>query len=450
MKKLILMLCMVMLFCGCAKEEPVGISEVKEEEEIPKYHTDGRKILTFATCNLHKEDKTAINNFNGQNEEYYIEIIDYCENGDMAAGYEQYNLDLINGTAGDILSVDCNGYEKYSQLGVYEDLYPYMENDADIQMEDYWESILFACESDKKLYFLPTIFTVNAVFGYAKDWENDGTLTLDETMALMQSRGEDTKLFDGLTKDSFIEYILNNAEDEYVNWDTGECYFDSEEFVKVLEMANTLPDERIQDEENVVSKLRRGNVLLYEQKFGHIMDAQVINAIFEDEVVMLNYPGATRAGNTMNMYLSYAINSNSENKEGAWQFIKYLMSEECQKAQHRNATMMFPLRKDVFEANIEEEKNARISVDLEGNKVKEPFFYGIENGVSFELYTATEEEEELLRQVIEGVTCVNKNNHMISGIVLEEAAAYFTGQKTAQEVASIIQSRIQVYINEIK
>lgn len=450
MKKLIFTLCMFIFLCGCAKEEPVGISEVKEEEEIPKYHTDGRKILTFATCNLHKEDKTAINNFNGQNEEYYIEIIDYCENGDIAAGYEQYNLDLTNGTAGDILSVDCNGYEQYSQLGVYEDLYPYMENDGDIHMEDYWESILSACESDGKLYYLPTIFTVNAVFGYAKDWENDGTLTLDETMALMQSRGEDTKLFDGLTKDSFIEYILNNAEDEYINWDVGECYFDSEEFVKVLEMANTLPDERVQDEENVVSKIRRGNVLLYEQKFGHIMDAQVINAIFEDEVVMLNYPGATKSGNTMNMYLSYAINSNSENKEGAWQFIKYLMSEECQKAQHRNATMMIPLRKDVFEAHIEEEATARISVDLEGNKVKEPFLYGIDNGVSFELYTATGEEEALLRQVIEGVTCVNKNNHKISGIVLEEAAAYFAGQKTAKGVATIIQSRIEIYINEIK
>lgn len=449
MKKLIVMLCMVIFLCGCAQEETAGISEVEVEEELPKYHTDGRLILTFATSNLHKEDKAAINNFNSQNEDYYIEIIDYCEDGDIAAGYEQFNLDLVNGQAGDILAVDSNRYENYIQLGVYEDLYPYMENDEDIHMEDYWESIISACESDGKLYYLPTIFTVNAVFGYAKDWQESDTILLDETMALMQKRGEDTKLFDGLTKTSFIEYILDNAEDEYINWDMGECYFDSEEFVKVLEMANTLPDERINDEENVVSKLRRGNVLLYEQRFGHIMDAQAINAIFEDEVVMLNYPGATRAANTMNMYLTYAINSNSRNKEGAWQFMKYLMSEECQKSQHRSLSTMFPLRKDVFEAQIEEEAIARIDVDAEGNKVEEPFLYGID-GVTFELYTATEEEEELLRQVVESVTHVNKNNYMISGIVLEEAAAYFAGQKTAEEVATIIQSRIQVYISETK
>ena len=110
---------------------------------------------------------------------------------------------------------------------------------------------------------------------------------------------------------------------------------------------------------------------------------------------------------------------------------------------------MFPLRKDVFEAQIEEEAIARIDVDAEGNKVEEPFLYGID-GVTFELYTATEEEEELLRQVVESVIHVNKNNYMISGIVLEEAAAYFAGQKTAEEVATIIQSRIQVYISETK
>ena len=41
-----------------------------------------------------------------------------------------------------------------------------------------------------------------------------------------------------------------------------------------------------------------------------------------------------------------------------------------------------------------------------------------------------------------------KTDEALFDIIQEEAAAYFTGQKSAQDVASIIQSRAQLYVNE--
>ena len=38
----------------------------------------------------------------------------------------------------------------------------------------------------------------------------------------------------------------------------------------------------------------------------------------------------------------------------------------------------------------------------------------------------------------------------ISGIIDEEAGAFFAGQKNAEETADIIQSRVKVYISETK
>ena len=38
----------------------------------------------------------------------------------------------------------------------------------------------------------------------------------------------------------------------------------------------------------------------------------------------------------------------------------------------------------------------------------------------------------------------------ITNIINEEAAAYFSGQKSAEDVAKIIQSRMQVYLSETK
>jgi len=36
----------------------------------------------------------------------------------------------------------------------------------------------------------------------------------------------------------------------------------------------------------------------------------------------------------------------------------------------------------------------------------------------------------------------------LMNIIREEAAAYFEGQKSAEEVAKIIQSRVKIYVNE--
>jgi hypothetical protein len=49
---------------------------------------------------------------------------------------------------------------------------------------------------------------------------------------------------------------------------------------------------------------------------------------------------------------------------------------------------------------------------------------------------------------------ISRANHVrvydgaLNEIVLEEAEAFFAGQKSAQEVAEIIQNRVQVYVNE--
>lgn len=36
----------------------------------------------------------------------------------------------------------------------------------------------------------------------------------------------------------------------------------------------------------------------------------------------------------------------------------------------------------------------------------------------------------------------------IEGVVLEESQAYFKGDKTAEDVASIIQNRVQLFLDE--
>lgn len=70
------------------------------------------------------------------------------------------------------------------------------------------------------------------------------------------------------------------------------------------------------------------------------------------------------------------------------------------------------------------------------------------NGESIELDPMTQEQIDQVVAFIESVNTRSYYNQDISKILEEEVEAYFTGQKSAQEVAQVIQSRAQIYVSE--
>jgi hypothetical protein len=60
----------------------------------------------------------------------------------------------------------------------------------------------------------------------------------------------------------------------------------------------------------------------------------------------------------------------------------------------------------------------------------------------------TAEQAKEYRELIDGITMISQNDREITGIILEEAAAYFNGQKTSEEVAELIQNRVQTLVYE--
>lgn len=108
-----------------------------------------------------------------------------------------------------------------------------------------------------------------------------------------------------------------------------------------------------------------------------------------------------------------------------------------------------------FESEIEEACKVEYLYDEEGNlqydengqpmqKLKTTWGYGSFNA---EIYAATEEEIAAFRELLKYVDS-NQMEEDIWNIISEEAGAYFEGQKTASEVAGIIQNRVQLYLFE--
>ena len=141
--------------------------------------------------------------------------------------------------------------------------------------------------------------------------------------------------------------------------------------------------------------------------------------------------------------MQLAMSSKSANKEGAWQFMRGYLTDEYQD----EITYGFPVSIRALDAMGEKAMKVDTYIDENGNEVESPDYYYM-NGVDVEIKPMTQEEVENLKQMLYTFNQVYTYDQELMNIISEESAAFFSGQKNARDVASIIQSRVQIYVNE--
>ena len=70
------------------------------------------------------------------------------------------------------------------------------------------------------------------------------------------------------------------------------------------------------------------------------------------------------------------------------------------------------------------------------------------NGEVIEFYAITQEEADQFLAMIDSVTKCASLDNSLADIITEEAEYFFAGEKTVDQTADIIQSRMSIYINE--
>ena len=71
-----------------------------------------------------------------------------------------------------------------------------------------------------------------------------------------------------------------------------------------------------------------------------------------------------------------------------------------------------------------------------------------DDGWSYTYHQVTQEEVDMVLELMDVAKPASSSNDAIMSIINEEAEAYFKGQKSVDDVAGIIQSRVNVYVSE--
>ena len=107
-----------------------------------------------------------------------------------------------------------------------------------------------------------------------------------------------------------------------------------------------------------------------------------------------------------------------------------------------------PIHKEAFEKQLDDAMEKVIYTDENGKEVEQVKMSYVYEDLEIEIYSATKEEAEAYKKIVEGATTLATYDRQIMTIVEEEMEAFWDNKKTAEEVSKIIQSRAEIYVNE--
>lgn len=463
---LLLLTCFSLFLTGCNKSPspiPAGDSlstSCESQTSLSSHkkaqtHEDGRSIVTLSVYFPDEAIRQAVIAFNETNPDYYVELL--CGNKDMdtpsinrisATDYwNQETLEIFAGKGPDIFTKTLHSsYNSYIEKGVMEDLMPYIERDLD--PDDYLESSLYAYAREGKVYALESGFALAFSVGSKNIFGNIDGWTFSEMQNILQENSHIPVYRNDYSVDgagSFLSDYLAYGNPDYTDFDTlRDCIeFDKNRRIRLDEGEKVIMGE---------------NVLVEDITLTNALEWADYEAFYGKELTPVGYVDEQNTGIFHNGF-GWSINASSKQKEGAWTFIKFLLSEEYQR--QYNTTQFSPL-KCLLEEQFDYYSTPTEAsfFDMEINEMvtyqghllpKSSNEYWRQHQYWKDIYIECLTKEQILqvRDLIDRSRPISSNyNATLNTLILEEADAYFNNSRSLDDVMQNIENRVTLYLEE--
>ena len=449
----------------------VDASEIKE-----------KKVLTLACMYLDWNLRSMIVEYNKTNDEYRINVVDYGEyatDDDYNAGVTKLTTEIISGSVPDIFLTSNLPIDKYAAKGVIADLNTFMDGGNGLSRDYFVPQILNALEKDGKLYELPTSFTVTTAYALssiASQYDTWNVAAVQDAMTQLQEGA--TVFSDGWTKNTALSNCLSRNLSAFVDWTTGKCEFDSEAFQQLLAFCNSFPAET-SDGDGAIAYASSADIAvddaMWESDATRITNGKQLMSTIEmysfdsyiwsvyairDKITFTGYPTEDGSGSSFELQMPMAISSVTKYPDAAWDFVCSII-KKMNTIDENNYYYGFPISQAAFDAEMTDIMTEQYQLDENGEQVDwdgdgEPdkairgSYETMENGetVYKDVYALTQEDIDQILGVINNTHSVYDYDQEILDIITDEVAAYFAGDKDVQTTASMIQSRVNLYVQE--
>lgn len=370
------------------------------------------------------------------------------------SNWARIQADLVAGHGPDLLMAPSQQLRILQEKGLLAELSQVLDQDTQEQL---FSGVLESGTIDGGLYSVSHTTTATTLIVSRQLWAED-TWTWEDVVALLEEREQAGQPVQSIINDFQSNvltggyllccFFLSDLEHcSLLDLEEGKAYFDTEEFCHLLEVCkryakteNSMGGSINLNTEMAAARrrLKEGEILCY----GSLDSAGNFRWFSEDladlgeDYHLVGYPTEADTGNSLRCYDGIALNAAAEHAELAEEFLNYIVSRTCQDKTY------YPVRRDTFTERVSEYTDY-----IRDGKPR--VFLRIPQGAT-EIYAKPDGASYLPEylafmdscRVSTGVT------DPITDIIMEEADAFFAGDKDAKTVAGIIQSRVQLYLNE--
>ena len=315
---------------------------------------------------------------------------------------------------------------------------------ASIREEDYYPIAFSAWSRGEKIYGIcpdPLIYALEA----DRDILQNSSDIRGITDALLAYQGEAVYL-KGMDSSALLRLFLEGSETLWgmIDWEKGTFDFKGELFLDLLQVAQRYgdtPSALGAPENNTLCIAQREDFrdYYYAPSDSELEERGLVLAgwLFDDGC------HALATGEPV------AISSGSDKKEGAWEFLCFLLGDEAQENYSYNGSV----KKSVFDGYAD-----KLLEKIEGDNIATPMVQDRTTGEWSFARIYEEKDMEFIKtekipyykKMLEEARYLPLRSAPILDIICEEAEDYFNGDKSAEEVIKVIENRVKLYVNERK
>ena len=352
----------------------------------------------------------------------------------------QLTVDLMAGEGPDII-FDAS---RLSQLNNDE----YLLDVADrISTDGLFGSVVDAAKIDGKLYQIPLSFYVTGLAVLEENVADGQTgFTFDQYSEFVSTVCNGT---DPLSMDQteFFIMCLAAMSEQFVD-EEGNVNYDNEAFRALAEYTNEnviAPEESEEDTYDMGSmgdSLTEAGAIQFD--YGSFLGLISLIGDKANETKILGIPSIDGRGPMLSVDCSVAISAQTNEADACWSFVETLMSADVQKY-YASSSGGTPISIEAYEESATESidsYNDMISTYTSYFSAAEIAMYGIPTE------TIDYDVIDTYETMIDSCSAVSTTDPAVEAIIREEMPAYFAGQKTLDDVISVIEDRVQTFIDE--
>ena len=432
-----------------------------------------KTTLTVAAMWVGYDMRNKIIDFNQNSDTCHIEVVDYSEyntGADQSAGLTKLNTEIVAGHVPDILLTDSLPVSRYAAKGILEDLWPYIDADAEIGgREGLMEHVLDVASIDGKLYQAFSTFGIRTVVGPASLTGDRMSWTLAELQAALAQMPEGCTIFgQDDTREWMLNQVLSINMNNFVDWEAGKCSFDSDGFKALLEFCNSFPEEFEWTEDmeyhSDMERIRSGEQMLSRIYMSGFTTPQMYDMAFNGGSAFIGYPKEDgTVGSCFALDSGVAMSSTCKDKDAAWSFIRQLLLPQASEDNYDEDAQQYyfggyPVNKSDFQKLQEGAMKEVVLTDESGEPLldengqptrmpKDSWYMG-EGQPDLSVYAATQEDVDRTMALYNAIESLYGYDESIYTIIEEQIGAYFAGDKALDATATEIQNRVQLYMGE--